>query len=309
MSTTAIEITGIVKNYGGIKALRGVDLEVEKGCLLGVVGPNGAGKTTLFSILCGYIAPTSGAVSFDGKRIKKGQPPVLLATYPQDALMLDGITVKRHLIYYAKLSGFSANDAKNEASRVLHLVKLPEVWERHPKTLSHGQRKRVGLAQAFIGQPDIIILDEPTAGLDPTAAREIRIAIREAAENRTVLVSSHDLDSVQNLCSDVAIIDQGRIARVERMATLTEAGGKVSFKLPERPSDTVIGQLQALDYVSEVTWDSADARLRIECSSTRVSVEAAAGELVQFLLANAIRFADMQVGQRLTDVVREETGG
>ena len=309
MSGTAIEITKLVKNYGGIKALRGVDLTVEKECLYGVVGPNGAGKTTLFSILCGFISPTSGTFTFDGKPIENGQPPVLIATYPQDALMLDGMTVKRHLIYYAKLSGFNSGEAVNEASRVLHLVKMPEVWERHPRSLSHGQRKRVGLAQAFIGKPDIIILDEPTAGLDASAAREIRIAIRDAAENRTVLISSHDLDQVQNLCSHVAIIDQGRITRVDRMATLTEAGGKVSFKLPERPSDALIDQMQALDFVSAVTWDSADARLRIECSSTRLSGEAAAGELVQFLLANGIRFADMQVGQRLTEVVREETGG
>ncbi len=309
MNELAIEVVSLRKAYGKIQALAGVSLQVPKGRLFGVIGPNGAGKTTLFSVLCGYIRADSGQVRLHGREIGFGRPlPVHLSTFPQDSLMLEGLSVKQHLIYYAKLSGIPADQAESEASRVLHLVKLPEAWERSPKRLSHGQRKRVGLAQAFIGRPDVIILDEPTAGLDPESARQVRSAIREAATDRTVLVSSHDLDQVQELCTDVAILDKGKVARIDRMSEITHVGGKVAFKITEKPSDMFIQSVADLAYVRTAVWDNADARLRIECDPTQMSAEEASGQLVQFLVSNGVRFTDVQVGQRLADVVRDETG-
>ncbi len=308
MTDTAVHISGLSKSYGQIQALRGLDLEIPRGGIFGIVGPNGAGKTTLFAILCGYIRPTSGHVKLHDKPVVRGQSlPIRVATYPQDSLMLEGLNVKRHLIYYARLDGFSKAEATNEASRVLHMVKLPEVWERHPKNLSHGQRKRVGLAQAFLGAPDLVILDEPTAGLDPESARQIRAAIREVAVDRTVLISSHDLDQVQALCSEVAILDKGRVAGVEAMARLAETSGKVSFKLTAQPSIQVVQEIEALAYVISAAWDDVDARLRIECHTQSMTAEAASGELVQLLVSRQVRFTDLQVGERLSDVVRDET--
>lgn len=304
----AVEVVGVHKAYGRIQALRGVSLTVPRGRIFGVVGPNGAGKTTLFSLLCGYIRPDAGSVSLYGKPVRFGSRlPITLSTFPQDSLLLEGLSVKKHLMYYARLSGVPAEAAEKEAARVLHMVKLPEVWERLPKQLSHGQRKRVGLAQAFIGRPDLIILDEPTAGLDPESARQIRSAIREAAADRTAIVSSHDLDELQDLCSDVAILDKGVLARVDAMKQLITVGGKVSFKLPERPSSHFLEALRALPIVRAAEWDDPDARLRIECDGARTTPSEASGQLVQFLLSNGVQFSDMQVGQRLVDVVRDET--
>ncbi len=307
-TTPAVHVTGLKKSYGRIHAIRDISLQIPKGCIYGVVGPNGAGKTTLFSVLCGYIQADGGEVLLHGSQIGFGRSlPILVATYPQDALMLEGLSVKRHLTYYAELSGFAGEAAVKEAARVLHMVKLPEVWDRSPKKLSHGQRKRIGLAQAFIGEPDIIILDEPTAGLDPVAAREIRAAIRLAAADRTAIISSHDLDELQDLCSEVAILDKGVVVRVDHMSNLIQAGGKVSFKLAERPSNMVLEALNNLLYVRDVAWDAPDARLRVECDSAQINPAEASGQLVQFLLSHNVPFSDMQVGQRLVDVVRDET--
>ena len=263
-SPVVVETRGLTKTYGKIQALRGLDLTVHAGRITGIVGPNGAGKTTLFGILCGYLRPTSGTVRLGGAPVTVGQrPPIRVSTYPQDALLLEGLTVKSHLKYYARLDGISKDRAENEASRVLHMVKLPEVWERMPKTLSHGQRKRVGIAQAFFGEPDLVILDEPTAGLDPASARQVRAAIRQVAENRTVLVSSHDLDQVQELCAEAVIIDRGQVARTTTMAALASTSGKVSFKLVQPPGDETLAMVRAVSFVQGAHWDKVDGRLRL----------------------------------------------
>ena len=308
MSTPAVEVRGLVKSYGKIHALRGLDLTVPSGCIYGVVGPNGAGKTTLFSILCGYLQPTAGTVELGGQPVRVGRrPPIRVSTYPQDALMLEGLMVKHHLMYYARLDGVPKDKVEGEASRVLHMVRLPEVWERHPKTLSHGQRKRVGIAQAFLGEPELVILDEPTAGLDPESARQIRGAIRDVAKDRTVIVSSHDLDQVQELCSTVAVLSQGELARVAEMQTLTASSAKVSFKLFGEPTEELLRALERDTTARKVVWDGVDMRLRIECAVGDGPVEEAGIRLAQVLIGTGTRFNDLRVGERLTDVVLDET--
>ena len=303
----AIELRGIAKRFGGIHALRGVDLDVPRGCIFGLIGPNGAGKTTLFSVLCGYVRPDAGTVRILGRPPHPAPGAARLATYPQDAQLLPSLSVRNHLVYYARLDGFVGNSAIQEASRVLHLVGLPEAWSRMPRTLSHGMRKRVGICQAFLGRPDVVILDEPVAGLDPDAARAVRHAIRDVGRERTVLVSSHDLDEVQDLCSEVAVLREGSIVRRERTAALVTGRGRVTFKTGRCPEEPLLRELRALPWVRGVEWDEADARLRIDFDQQVKPTEDAARDLVQLLLARGVLFSEMQLGQRLDDVFREET--
>lgn len=309
MTDLAVKTVDLAKRFGRVKALDGLSLEVPKGVIYGIIGPNGAGKTTLFSVLCGYLAADSGQALLHGRAVKPAHRlPVALSTFPQDARMHDQSTVAKHLVYYARLQGFRGEAAVNEASRVLHLVKLPDAWGRSPRVLSHGMRKRVGLAQAFIGNPEIIILDEPVAGLDPESARQVRAAIREAATDRTVLISSHDLDQVQDLCSDVALIEKGQVVRTQHVADLISAGGHVAFKLTAAPPDTVVRAIEALPFVTSARWDPVDARLRIECETTDAPLDTSSSQLVQLLVEKGVAFSDMQVGRRLADVVRDAAG-
>lgn len=304
-----LELRGVTKSYGAVQALRGVDLSAPAGGIFGLVGPNGAGKTTLFSVLCGFLAPDSGTVEVDGRAVYGGKPPPpgTVAILPQDAKFLANSKVGESLSYYARLQGFDAKAAKAEAERVLSMVRLSEVFNRGAETLSHGMYKRVGIAQAFIGDPRLIILDEPTAGLDPQVAREIRGTLRTICENRTVIVSSHNLLEIEDLCRDVAILHKGRIVKQGNINDLKGGAGEVSFRLSERPPEAVVAAIQTVAYVTNVRWDLEAGRLRIVVDIKQKAADAAAGELVAVLVSNGLRFLDMNVGTSLEDRFIDET--
>jgi ABC-2 type transport system ATP-binding protein len=308
--TAAIDIRGLRKSYGQIHALAGLDLEIPARRIVGVVGPNGAGKTTLFSVLCGFIRADAGEVRLGGQTLRPGRRlPVRVAALPQDAQLHGGITVKRHLIYYAKLDGLEGDTAVKQAGKTLHQVGLPEIWSRTPRTLSHGMRKRACIAQCLIGTPDLLILDEPLEGLDSEAARAIRLAIREAAKDRTVLLSSHNLEAIQELCHEVVILNQGRVVSYETMTRIGEARGQVHFRLANAPSEAFLSVLRALPHLKRVEWDAGELRLRIHFDPAEKAADEASSELVQVFVREGVPFTSMDVGQRLEDVVRQQTKG
>jgi ABC-2 type transport system ATP-binding protein len=298
MSEPILSIKGVTKAFNTVQALRGIDLEVPRGRIFGIVGPNGAGKTTLFSILCGFLGADKGEVLLDGKPVRPQTPPAngLLSILPQDARFLPQMPLGPQLAYYAQLGGMSKSEAKSEAQRVLGLVGLSEVFNRTGKTLSHGMYKRVGIAQAFMGNPKLIILDEPTAGLDPHAAREIHSQLRSMRADQTVIVSSHNLAEIEDLCHAVAIIK----------AMLVDAA-EVSFRLPEKPSEALLASIQALPFVTLVQWDHAAARARIDIDTAQMAADEAGGALVQFFVGQSVRFMDMQVGADLEERFIRET--
>ncbi|MDP6946323.1 MAG: ABC transporter ATP-binding protein, partial [Myxococcota bacterium] len=220
MSTALLEVRGLEKAYGSVRALRGLDLRVDAGRIFGIVGPNGAGKTTLFSVVCGFTAADAGEVRVAHKQVTPTTPPPrgTLSILPQDATLGSRPSIGAQLAYLARLGGMKAGQARAEAKRVLALVDLADVHDRRPHTMSHGMAKRVGIAQAFMGEPQLIILDEPTAGLDPHAAHDIRQLIRGIRGGRTVVVSSHNLGEVEDLCHEVAIVHEGRMVRQQTLA-------------------------------------------------------------------------------------------
>lgn len=206
-----VQLKDLSKHYGSVRALDNLTLELEAGAPIALVGPNGAGKTTLISVLCGFIRATSGSVKLLGEEPGSAALVGKLSAMPQDALMDPGFSVQSQLVFYSKLQGFDNKAAQVEASRVLDIVKLTDAGGKNPGELSHGMRKRVSLAQALIGDPDLIFLDEPTAGIDPPNVKIIRDLISELAAQATFVVSSHNLDELEKLCSTVVYLENGRL--------------------------------------------------------------------------------------------------
>ena len=207
-----IEVTGLSKRYGTYLAVKNVSFSIEKGEVIGFLGPNGAGKSTIMNILTGYLSLTQGKVEIDGYDI---------AEYPEDAKRRIGylpeipplytdMKVREYLnfIYDLKKVKFPK---KPHIDEILRLVKIDNVQNRLIKSLSKGYRQRVGFAQALIGNPDVLILDEPTVGLDPKQIIEIRNLIARLGKNHTIILSSHILSEIQAVCKRVIIINKGQI--------------------------------------------------------------------------------------------------
>lgn len=307
--TAALRVTGLSKSYGRLQALRGMNLEVQPGQIFGVVGPNGAGKTTLFSVVSGFLPADAGEVEIEGKRLRRGAPPPKgsLSILPQDAGFIADLNLGVQLVLYGELQGLSPTRARDEARRVLEIVGLSEVYDRKAKTLSHGMHKRVGIAQAFIGEPSLVILDEPTAGLDPHAAKEIRALLRKIQGQRTVIVSSHNLGEVEDLCNEVAILDQGVLVRQDTITGMIGGAQLVVFRLSRPPTDADLVGLRALPFVTSVDWSMDDERLRVGFDADAQPPGPASRDMVCALVDAGVLFVEMKLGKSLEERFLEET--
>lgn len=206
-----IQCDNLSKQYGNKLALDAVSLTLTQGAPIALVGPNGAGKTTLFSLLCGYIQPTNGSISILGHKPGSKALQGLLSALPQDAALDPNFSIVSQLQFFAQLQGMTTKAAKREALRVLALVDLTDSAEAKPKSLSHGMSKRVSIAQALMGSPKIVLLDEPTAGLDPANAKKIRQIVKDLSGNTTFVISSHNLDELEKLCDQVVYLEHGKL--------------------------------------------------------------------------------------------------
>ncbi|HPF56238.1 MAG TPA: ABC transporter ATP-binding protein, partial [Clostridiales bacterium] len=207
-----IEVNGLTKRYGEKYAIKDVGFKIGEGEIVGLLGPNGAGKSTTMNIMTGYLSATSGTVSVNGFDIREnpieakkniGYLPELPPLYPD-------MTVKAYLDFMFNLKQVKAN-REEHISKICKLVKIDAVYPRLIKNLSKGFRQRVGIAQALIGTPPILVLDEPTVGLDPKQIVEIRDLIANLGRRHTILVSSHILHEIQAVCNRIIIINQGEI--------------------------------------------------------------------------------------------------
>ena len=219
-----IKIEHLVKNYGSNCAVDDISFEVKKGEIVGLLGPNGAGKSTTMNILTGYLSATSGSVSVAGLDVLDNplEAKKHIGYLPEQPPLYLDMTVEEYLIFNYNLKGCKLNRTKH-LEEICDVVKIRDVYKRVIKNLSKGYRQRVGIAQALIGSPEVIIFDEPTVGLDPKQIIEVRNLLRNLGKDHTVILSTHILQEVQAVCDRIVIINKGKIVADELTENITRA--------------------------------------------------------------------------------------
>lgn len=252
-----IEVNNLSKRYGRHLAVQDVTFSVAKGEIIGFLGPNGAGKTTTLRMLTGYLPPSSGSATVAGFDIFRQsiEARKRIGYMPENVPLYDDMRVREYLSFRARIKGLSNSDARRRVSHVIDTCGLEGVKRKMIKTLSKGYRQRVGLADALVHQPDLLILDEPTNGLDPVQIRQIRELIKHLALNHTVMISTHILSEVEMIASRVIIIDAGKIKAADTPQNLISemrAAGRVQVEL-QAPAEAVTPILAELPHVKKVS--------------------------------------------------------
>ncbi|NSW90028.1 MAG: ABC transporter ATP-binding protein [Firmicutes bacterium] len=245
-----IEIQNLTKYYGNIVGVRNLNFTVEKGEILGFLGPNGAGKTTTMNIITGYIPSTEGTVKVCGYDIMEEPAEVKkrIGYLPEHPPLYFDMTVTDFLNFVSELKRVDKKVRRSQLNDIMELVGITEVRNRLIKNLSKGYKQRVGLAQALVGKPEVLILDEPTVGLDPKQIIEIRKLIKALGKEHTIILSSHILSEVSAICGRVVIIHKGEIAAVDTPENLSKNFGKVSKMSVtiSGPKNSVLGHIKEI---------------------------------------------------------------
>jgi ABC-2 type transport system ATP-binding protein len=228
-----VEVQRVARRFGSTLAVDDVSFDVRPGEVLGLLGPNGAGKTTTMRMLTGYLQPDAGAIVVDGVDLAADElgRKRLLGYVPEASALYSEMTVVGYLRFWAKLRGVPRARRSGVVDRCVGQVNLGSVARSRVGTLSHGFRQRVAIAQALVHDPSVLVLDEPTTGLDPRQVSEVRSLIGKLGADRTVLLSSHLLSEVQQLCKRVVVLDQGRVVAVDEVAALTAPTGKTRLEV------------------------------------------------------------------------------
>jgi len=245
-----IEIQNLTKKYGQITVVDNLNFTVNKGEILGFLGPNGAGKTTTMNIITGYLPSTEGTVKVDGFDIMESPTEVKkrIGYLPEHPPIYMDMTVQEYLDFVSDLKLVERRQKKSQMNDIMELIKITHVRDRLIKNLSKGYKQRVGLAQALIGRPDVLVLDEPTVGLDPKQIIEIRKLIKALGKEHTIILSSHILPEVSAVCERVVIINNGKIVAVDTPDNLSKGFGTVS-----KLSVTIAGPKSSIEgYVKDI---------------------------------------------------------
>ncbi len=219
----ALTITGLYKTYGRNRALDGLDVTIPKGVISGFIGPNGAGKTTTFGVVGGLIGADSGQIDILGRGpLAAGRDSGVLTMLPQDCDLIPHVPVVEYLRYLARLQGMTKAEAEKTADARLDEVALGDRKNAKVKELSHGMRRRVAVAQALLGDPQLVLLDEPTSGLDPELVIRMREVFERQRGKRTLVISSHNLRELEEVCDHVVFIQRGRCTREGSIEEVTQ---------------------------------------------------------------------------------------
>ena len=259
-----IEVKHLTKRYGKHTAVDDISFTVQDGCIYGLLGPNGAGKSTTMNMITGYLAPTGGTVAIDGHDVQEEpkEAKACIGYLPEIPPLYTDMTVQEYLLFVSELKGKKKKaDRVQDVAQAVQRAGLQEMEKRLIRNLSKGYRQRVGLADALLGEPDLLILDEPTNGLDPNQIRQIRELIKGLAANHTIILSTHILSEVEMICNKVIIIDQGTIKAADTPSNLTanlRAAGKITLEF--RGDLALITQkLENLEHVKKVIHEGTDA--------------------------------------------------
>jgi len=306
----AIDVKKLHFSYGNLEILKGFDLRVTVGETLGFVGPNGAGKTTSFSVIAGFLKPNAGEVQVLGySPWDTGNLKGKLSVLPQDAQLIANVGIHGQLVFFAELLGYTDKEADEEATRVLELVGLADHVKKFPGHLSHGMAKRTGLAQAFIGDPEVVLLDEPTAGLDPFAAKQIRDLIASMRGERTVVVSSHNLAEIQDICTDVALIHQGQIIKHGDIDTFTEKDNQLRVQIRGGvPPVTFFQGIETSVGVRDVQYEPHLGWMTVNLLPDAPPADEVIKMIVGKVFELGLSLGEIQRGTSLEDVFMQLTG-
>lgn len=302
----ALVFEQVSKRYGrrGVKALDDLSFRVPKGAICGFVGPNGAGKTTTFSVVSGYLRPDSGRFAILGHEgfepfALKGRLQVL----PQDADLGNQHTPRELVTHLAQLGGLSGAEARRAASDALDMVRLTDRRDKRIGTLSHGMRRRVAVASALAGRPELVLLDEPTAGLDPVQAQSLREVLADARGQRTLIISSHNLDELERLCDWVVMVDHGRCIRQGTVAEVTGRSSRAVWRLGpgDLPLDAITSAVPAHRF-------SIEGRELHETAGPEGDLDASSLRIARVLAEHGIAIREVRRGQSLERTFIEDAG-
>jgi ABC-2 type transport system ATP-binding protein len=297
----ALVVHELHKRYGQRPALSGLSFEVPRGSICALIGPNGSGKTTAFGVIAGLLAADSGRVELFGEGpFAAARHAGRVSLLPQDSLPSPHATLLESLRYYAELQGLRRADASAEAQRWLQRVQLSDRGSLRQHQLSHGMRQRFGVAQACLGEPELILLDEPTAGVDPELAAELRSLFRERRGRATLIISSHILSELEDLCDYGVVLERGQCVRQGTMQRLLKADTLVRVTLSAPPDLAALQQRlpgASLEFRAPELWVRWTETAPLEQLNAR---------LLQALLDQGAGISSLVPGQSLETSYLEE---
>ena len=308
-----IEVENLTKKYGSYVAVDNLSFRVERGMIYGFLGPNGAGKSTTMNMMTGYIAATSGTVKINGYDILKNpeQAKKSIGYLPELPPVYPDMTVYEYLRFVAELKKVKKNERQAQIEDVMKQTQIEDVKGRLIKNLSKGYKQRVGLAQAIIGYPEVIILDEPTVGLDPKQIIEIRELIRELAKKHTIILSSHILSEVSAVCDHIMIISKGKLVASdtpEGLMTLLKGGRQMKLSVLGEQSK-VEELLRSMESVKDFSMQPPRAEGMVSVNIRTEDTEDIRVELFHRLAAADMPIMELSLSEKsLEDVFLELTG-
>lgn len=308
-----IEVENLTKKYGSHVAVDNLSFRVERGMIYGFLGPNGAGKSTTMNMMTGYIAATSGTVKINGYDILKNpeQAKKSIGYLPELPPVYPDMTVYEYLRFVAELKKVKKNERQVQIEDVMKQTQIEDVKGRLIKNLSKGYKQRVGLAQAIIGYPEVIILDEPTVGLDPKQIIEIRELIRELAKKHTIILSSHILSEVSAVCNHIMIISKGKLVASdtpEGLMTLLKGGRQMKLSVLGEQSK-VEELLRSMESVKDFSMQPPRAEGMVSVNIRTEDTEDIRVELFHRLAAADMPIMELSLSEKsLEDVFLELTG-
>jgi ABC-2 type transport system ATP-binding protein len=316
---SAVKLSKVTKRFGDRLAVDDVTLNVRAGWIYGLIGPNGAGKTTTFSMLAGYLEPTGGTVEVLGFASRSvDELRGRLGVLPQDALLPTLDRVGEFLIHMGRLQNIPHIRAISTARDALRDVGGLDWWDMRCGTLSHGMAKRVALAQALLGDPDVVLLDEPTSGLDPRVAYDVRQLVKSLKGKCTVIISSHNLQELEEVCDAAAILDHGKLIASGTIAELTAASEEIHVRVGRTPrSEQVPGgpkipalpldAVRAIAGVTRYEWDEEKRDLGVFFDRKQTDAETVIGQTLWALLNAQVRISGVTKGRGLEQRVMDLT--
>ena len=257
-----IKLENITKKYGSVEALKGISFEVKEGEIVGLLGPNGAGKSTTMNIITGFIEQTSGTVTVNGIDVLKSpnKAKKLIGYMPEGVPLYNDLTVREFVKYMAELKGVPKKEIKEKVKKALEDANLLDVQNRLTRNLSRGYKQRVSLAGTLVSNPEVIILDEPTVGLDPKQVAEIREVIKKLGKDHTVILSSHILSEVSQVCNRVIIMNKGEVVAVDTPENLEKkvSNKNIIYVTVEDTENKVIEMKEKIEGIKDIKLEKTN---------------------------------------------------